>query len=368
MSPPEFRPALELCGDFFRQVVKPILDNELPALKYGAALIGPGSEVYGFDTEMSMDHDWGLRVFLFLTDEDASQGDAITELLGNKLPTTWEGFPGAIETLTTTSTVRQMEDDKATRPLKHHVTPITLGKFCLAQLAYDFTARPPTAAEWLSIPSHALREMVCGAVYHDATGQIALLRRTLAWYPRDVYLYMLAAGCQRIGQESHLMPRAGYAGSELGSAIIASRLVRDIMNLCFLLEKQYAPYAKWFGAGFSRLECGSELEPLLLTAQTAATWQARQDALVQCYDVVTKILVKELGLEGKVPATSVPFHDRPWLIMPSEQLVEAIVQLIQDPDVLRIAERTMVGSIIQWTDNTDMENMAKDGILRLYEA
>jgi hypothetical protein len=46
------------------------------------------------------------------------------------------------------------------------------------------------------------------------------------------------------------MPRAGFVGDELGSALIGSRLVRDIMNLCFLLEKQYAPYPKWFGTAF----------------------------------------------------------------------------------------------------------------------
>ncbi len=36
-------------------------------------------------------------------------------------------------------------------------------------------------------------------------------------------------------------------GDEVGSALIGSRLVRDIMRLCFLMEQTYAPYAKWFG-------------------------------------------------------------------------------------------------------------------------
>jgi hypothetical protein len=37
------------------------------------------------------------------------------------------------------------------------------------------------------------------------------------------------------------MPRAGLAGDELGSAVIAARLVRDCMSLCFLMEWQCAP-------------------------------------------------------------------------------------------------------------------------------
>jgi Domain of unknown function (DUF4037) len=46
-------------------------------------------------------------------------------------------------------------------------------------------------------------------------------------------------------------------------ALIGARLVHDIMNLCFLLEKQYAPYPKWFGTAFQQLHSAKELGPLL---------------------------------------------------------------------------------------------------------
>src|SRR5207237_6360337 len=115
--------------------------------------------------------------------------------------------------------------------------------------------------------SQHLRELTMGALHHDAIGELTELRERLAWYPHDVWLYLLAAGWQRIGQEEHLMPRAGYVGDELGSALIGSRLVRDIMNLCFLLEKQYAPYPKWFGTAFQRLHSAQEIGPLLWRAQ-----------------------------------------------------------------------------------------------------
>ena len=62
------------------------------------------------------------------------------------------------------------------------------------------------------------------------------------------------------------MSRAGQAGDELGSSLIGARLVHNIMNLCFLQEKQYAPYPKWFGTAFGRLACAPELLPLLETA------------------------------------------------------------------------------------------------------
>ena len=71
------------------------------------------------------------------------------------------------------------------------------------------------------------------------------------------------------------MPRAGFTGDELGSAIIGSRLVRDVMSLCFLMERRYAPYPKWFGAGFKQLACFEHLSTVLWRAQQAATWPER---------------------------------------------------------------------------------------------
>ncbi|MCP6756936.1 DUF4037 domain-containing protein, partial [Klebsiella pneumoniae] len=68
------------------------------------------------------------------------------------------------------------------------------------------------------------------------------------------------------------MQRAGYVGDELGSAIMGSRLVRDVMALCFLMERQYAPYPKWFGSAFKRLSCAGAISPLLWQAQSAAAW------------------------------------------------------------------------------------------------
>ena len=54
-----FVPGVRLAGEFYAEVVRPLLEVEFPGLPYAAALIGAGSEVLGFDTERSTDHDWG---------------------------------------------------------------------------------------------------------------------------------------------------------------------------------------------------------------------------------------------------------------------------------------------------------------------
>lgn len=47
---------LNLAGVFFQEIIEPIITDEFQALKYAAGLIGSGSEVLGFDDEMSADH------------------------------------------------------------------------------------------------------------------------------------------------------------------------------------------------------------------------------------------------------------------------------------------------------------------------
>lgn len=125
----------------------------------------------------------------------------------------------------------------------------TAQRFIKDYLAFDL-ASEIEPADWLTFPEQKLRTISTGPVFHDEVG-LGTMRERFAYFPRDVWLYLLAAGWTRIGQEEHLMGRAGTVGDELGSALIGARLVRDIMRLAFLMERTYAPYAKWFGTAFS---------------------------------------------------------------------------------------------------------------------
>jgi hypothetical protein len=177
---------------------------------------------------------------------------------------------------------------------------------------------------------------------------------------------MLASGWTRIGQEEHLMGRAGQAGDELGSALIAARLVRDAMNLCFLMDRQFAPYAKWFGAAFLRLDAGPRLAPLLDAALRAAGYDQRGDALAAVYEFLAA-KHNALGLTGPMPARVSPFWSRPFPVIHGGRFAEALVSGIRDPEVRAIAARGLIGNIDQVSDNTDvLENTAHARIRRLY--
>ncbi|USQ75966.1 hypothetical protein [Ornithinimicrobium cryptoxanthini] len=105
---PVFVPGAELSRRLYDDVVHPVLRARFPGLPHSAALLGRGSEVLGFDDEMSTDHDWTPRVLIFLAEEDERQhGDAVREALAQDLPSAFAGHPTGFEVWSVRSYVRR---------------------------------------------------------------------------------------------------------------------------------------------------------------------------------------------------------------------------------------------------------------------
>jgi hypothetical protein len=362
-----FIPGLELSRRFYHEAVRPILDAEYPGLAHSAALIGPGSEVLGFDTPISADHHWGPRVMLFLAEDDhARLADGIRETLRWRLPYSFMRYPTSYAPPDPADHGTQLLQMISSGPINHRVDLLTIRGFIRGYLGWDPAARL-APADWLTFPEQKLLSLTAGGVFRDDAG-LQAVRERLAYYPHDVWLYLLAAGWTRIGQEEHLMGRAGAVGDEIGSALIGSRLVRDLMRLCFLMERQYAPYPKWFGTAFMRLACGPELAPILHRAQLAATWQEREQHLCAAYERVAA-LHNALGLTEPLAVQATPFFGRPFLVIWGERFAQAICGQITDPEALAIAQRPLIGGIDQFSDNTDLLSDAsrREAVRRLYQ-
>src|SRR4029079_15492666 len=87
----------------------------------------------------------------------------------------------------------------------------------------------------------------------------------------------------------------------------------NLMRLCFLMERQYAPYSKWFGTAFSRLACGPDLTPTLSDVVRATSWQEREAALLVAYEQLVE-LQNELPRPEPVVAQVVQMWDRPFRV------------------------------------------------------
>lgn len=317
-----FVPGLQLSREFYEELVRPILDAHFAGMPHSAALLGRGSEVLGFDDEMSTDHDWRPRVLLFLSEEDRTRhGDEVDRALRRELPATFRD-----------------------RPVDHRLH--TIRGYLLEHLQLDVD-KEIEARDWLTFPEHGLRIFTAGEVYHDEVG-LEAARGRLGYYPRDVWLYLMMAGWWRVHPEANLVGRSGAVGDELGSTLTGSRLVSDLMRLCFLMERQYAPYSKWFGTAFSRLRCGPELTPTLSNVVRAETWQAREEALLAAYETVIA-MHNALELTEPVVAQQVQMWDRPFRVAWAD-VPELLQGRIQDPAVLGIAERWPFGPVDQFRD------------------
>jgi hypothetical protein len=230
------------------------------------------------------------------------------------------------------------------------VTITTPAKFFRDTLGIEID-QPLRPADWLTIPQQRLRTVHAGRIYHDGLGTLTGLRRRFHWYPPDVWRYLLAGQWQRIDQEAPFLGRTGFVGDELGSRLLAARQITDMMALAFLIEKQYAPYWKWFGAAFQQLTLAPELTPVFQSALDGQTWQEREThlnrALIRLVDATNT-----LGLADRITPEINYFHGRPFKVPPAGKIVDALLTAISDPAVSALPQR--LGGINQISDNTDL--------------
>ena len=194
----DFIPGLRLAEIFYRDAVAPILDSHYPSLVYSAALIGSGSDVLGFDTARSMDHEWGPRLQLFLSDADAPRlGPEIHERLRQELPSEVAGI----------STHFAEGDEAGIRhlrphtggPVEHKVRVETVAGFLRDD--YGLSGyRDLDPVDWLTTTDQVLLELTKGAIFHDGLDELRPMRAAFACYPDQIWRYRLAAQWARIGE------------------------------------------------------------------------------------------------------------------------------------------------------------------------
>jgi hypothetical protein len=342
---------LQLSERFYWEAVRPLLDQYFGALPHAAALLGDGSEVLGYDDSTSTDHHWGPRVLIFVQPADCGVAAPLHALLAERLPRRFGGFPTNFSPPDGADHGVQHLVALEEGPINHRVNVLTPAAFIRQQLNFDLSSALQPA-DWLTFSEQKLLTITAGAVFHDQIG-FARVRGLFAYYPQDVWLYLLAAAWARIGQEEHLMGRAGQAGDELGSALIGARLVRDVMRLCFLMERTYAPYAKWFGTAFRRLESGAQLYPILQKALAARGWPQREEALCLAYAHLAQVH-NRLQLTPPLPEQPRPFFGRPFRVMALHGFADALGQAIGDPQLRVLAANRRIGSVDLWSDNVDM--------------
>ncbi|MDG4766210.1 DUF4037 domain-containing protein [Solwaraspora sp. WMMD406] len=338
-----FVPGLELSRRFYRAVVAPVLAARFPGLRHSAARMDTGSELLGFDTARSRDHDWGPRVQIFLDRVDPSTIGAVTTAVTAELPATFLGRPTRFAPDARRSL--GVPDRNGTR---HGITVVEVGAHCRHALGFDPRAGVGDL-DWLATPTQRLAEFTGGAVFHDGLpdGGLRAVRSRLAWYPDDLWRHVLAGQWSRVAGEEPFVGRCAEVGDDLGAAVVSARLIRDLMRLSLLVARRYPPYGKWLGSAFRRLPDTDGLPAVLRAAAHAADWPTRQEHLCRAYELVAA-RTNALGLAEPVEPTVRPFQDRPFLVLDADRLVGALRRAITDARVRRLPA---IGAVDQFLDH-----------------
>jgi hypothetical protein len=317
---------------YYDRVVGPAIAARWPGLPHAAGRLGSGSEVLGFDDDMSRDHDFGLRVNLLVPPGVTRQIDAYLDAV---LPDVFDGFPTRFATTW---------DPR----VRHRVQVDDVRTFVASRTGIS-VAEPLSVPDWLSLTGQAVLEVTAGPVFADTAGDLTSARRRLDWYPDDLWAYVVATDWARIAQELPFVGRTADRGDDLGSRVIASRLVSVASHLAHLLERRWPPYAKWAGTSLTRLPSAKAAATPLLRAVDVRDWRSREQGLVDALRILCR-LQREVGLPA-VDDPIEPFWDRPYSRV-RDEVVTSLEGSITDPAVRALPRG--VGSAEQWSHNVDV--------------
>jgi hypothetical protein len=328
-----FVPALTLSESLYRGAVANLVD-----VPHSAAHLGEGSDVLGFDTERSTDHGWGPRLQIFV-EPDAVE--SVRRVIDERLPVEHEGMQ-----------VRYFRWE--TNRIESHVEVTTMREWFADLLGMD-PRDGITTAQWLALPQQLVLEATQGAVFRDDSGELTSIRKLLQWYPDDVWLWVMACHWSQIGSILSFVGRAAEVGDDTGSRLAAAKIVRLLMRLCLAQARRYAPYDKWLGTAFARLDDGVALTSVVQDVLVANDHAAREEALAElCIRVAERH--NDLGIGEPVPPIVAP-HEvgiadavRPYRVLNATPFVESCRSSISEPGLRNL---NMVGAIDQLIDPTD---------------
>ena len=281
---------LEIARAYYREYGEPMLRERFPELLplIAAGLAGSGSECWGYDDEVSADHDYEPGFCLFLPGEDV-----VDRKTAFALERAYAALPKEFMGLK--------------RSMIAPVGGARHGVMRTAEFMADKTGRPDgqlSLTEWLFIPESSLAEAVNGEIFMDGYGEVTAIRERLMHRPEDVRLKKLAGQLLLMGQSGQYNYRRCLSHGETGAAQLAAvEFVKSSMAAVFLLNDVYQPYYKWsFRAmrALPKLSITAELLEYLLTTDN------EEETAAEKYDVMEGIaadLIDELQEQGLTQAT-----------------------------------------------------------------
>lgn len=271
---------MELSGNYYERCGREMLLRQFPALfpRMAIGLIGEGSECFGFDDELSRDHDWGPSFCIWLQKEDFVRWGNEVQAAYDDLPDDWNGYPAR----------------KATHQGKGRV-----GVLCAQDWYRYYTGAaegPETLQQWRRVPEAFLATASNGVVFSDPLGSFTTVRQKLLdFYPEDVRLKRIAARAAIMAQSGQYnLPRSLARGDTVAATLALAEFLRAGMSMVYLMNRRYAPFYKWMHRGMRGLPVLSRTYGLFENLGSSSLPESRKIVERICALVVGELARQEL--------------------------------------------------------------------------
>ena len=280
---------IELARAYWEVYGIPMIREQFPEYEgiIAAALTGSGSECYGFDDEVSRDHDFEPGFCLFIPGEEIVDRRMAFQMerAYAKLPAEFEGFR---------------------RQKMNPVGGQRHGVFRIDEYFTDKIGCPAeelTAERWLSLPDYALAEAVNGEVFRDEAGLLTDCRKILRDMPEDVRRKRLAGHLLLMAQSGQYNYRRCLKHGETGAAQLAvGEFVRNTLSAACLLNRTYMPYYKWSFRALKTLPGGEDLGRSLEWLLTTDNSEAMAEDKYFCMEGIASEIIGQLQEQGLTEA------------------------------------------------------------------
>lgn len=239
---------IELAERFYLAYGRELLEWTVPdALgRIAVGIAGQGSECFGYDDELSRDHDYEPGFSIWLSDEDDIK-------LGVALARAYRSLPRSFEGVSLRS--------KTGEGARFGVC--TADGFFRALLGRCDVPTDPL--DWMTLPDHAIAAATNGKIFRDDGGLMTTRREGFRYgMPSDVRKQKLAARLALMAQAGEYnYPRMLSRGDEPAARLAVGEYVRHALAAVFLSAGEPRPYYKWQFRALRDLPCLSETyEPL----------------------------------------------------------------------------------------------------------
>ena len=222
---------LDISREFYKEFGLPMLEREFSDKidRMAIGLVGHGSESFGYDDEISRDHDIDPGFCIWLTDEDEREFGFKLFRAYSKLPKEYMGLKCA---------------DKSA------LGSGIRGVHTISGFYSQYTGRagaPQSWRDWLYTPSYYLAEATNGEIFYDGLGEFSKIREEIKnGMPEDVRIKRMAANLAGMAQSGQYNYARTLLHGEEGAAVMAlCRFVNYACSFIYLANGRYCPFYKW---------------------------------------------------------------------------------------------------------------------------